>query len=318
MLLTIAFCTWNRSLLLRQTLEEMARLFIPDGISFELLVVNNNSTDTTDEVIESFSTTLPIRYLFEPKTGKSHACNRAVRNARGEYILWTDDDVLVDRNWLASYADAFAQYPDAAFFGGPVTPKFEGIPPEWLNQTLPEIISAFGMIDFGRRSFSITSKTSLPFGANFAVRTLEQLRHPFDPSLGPHGNKRVAGGETDMLERMVEAGLSGRWVPDARVKHYIPKALQTTRFIRKYYYAFAEGDGRRNRRLHDVAVPMLFGAPRYLWRQAVSAEIRYRIRRYLSDPNVWIKDLKSSVLTFGMISSYKARQNAGVQIFNFQ
>jgi len=271
----------------------------------------------TEEVVKSFSRSLPIRYLFEPETGKSHACNCAARHARGEYIVWTDDDVLVDQNWLASYAAAFVQYPDAVFFGGPIIPVFDGTPPAWLAKILPQIPSAFGKRDLGSESFTFTSKTPLPFGANFAVRTLEQLRHPFDPSLGPRGNTRVAGGETEMLEGMVEAGLSGRWVPDARVKHYIPKALQTTRFIRKYYYAFGEGEARRGRRLHDVAVPMLFGAPRYLWRQAVTFEIKYRLHRYLSDPDVWIKDLKSSALTLGIISSYKARQNAGGQLFNF-
>ena len=150
MLLTVAICTWNRSRLLRQTLEQMRHLSIPNGVSLELLVVNNNSSDMTEQVIKSFSRSLPIRYLFEPKTGKSHACNCAVRNARGEYIIWTDDDVLVDPRWLASYAGAFVRYRDAVFFGGPIIPLFEGTPPPWLLKILPQIPSAFGMRDFGR------------------------------------------------------------------------------------------------------------------------------------------------------------------------
>jgi len=290
-------------LLLRQTLEQMTRLVIPDGISLELLVVNNNSSDTTEEVIKSFSTTLPVRYLFEPQTGKSHACNCAVRHARGEYILWTDDDVLVDPKWLASYAEAFVQYPDAVFFGGPIIPGFEGIPPAWLTKTWPQITYAFGLLDFGRQPFTVTTKTLLPCGANFAVRTREQRLHPFDPRFGMRGTRRVLGEETTMLAHMLDAGLSGCWVPDARLIHRIPKANQTTDFIRKYYYAWGEWEGRD---LDDVALPKLFGAPRYLWGQAVSSEIKYRLRRYLSDPSVWIEDLKSSVIALGRISVYKS------------
>jgi glucosyl-dolichyl phosphate glucuronosyltransferase len=305
MLLTIAICTWNRSMLLRQTLDQMTRLAIPEGISWELLVVNNNSSDTTEEVIKSFSGSLPIRYLFEPETGLSNARNCAVRHARGEYIIWTDDDVLVDRNWLASYAGAFVQYPDAAFFGGPILPVFEGTPPAWLTKILPQIPSAFGKIDLGKESCALTSEASLPWGANFAVRTREQLKHPFDPSLGLRGNKRVVAEEITMLSGLLDAGLSGRWVPDALVRHYIPKAIQTTDFLRKFYRALGEEKGRH---LHDEASPKLFGAPRYLWRKAVTFEIKYRLRRYLSDPSVWIEDLKSSVRALGTINGYKAKQ----------
>jgi len=283
----------------------MTRLSIPDGISLELMVVNNNSSDMTEEVVNSFSRNLPIRYLFEPEPGKSHACNCAVQHARGEYIIWTDDDVLVDQNWLASYAAAFVQYPDTVFFGGPIIPAFEGTPPDWLTKILPQIPSAFGKRDLGSESFTFTSKALLPWGANYAVLTREQLRHPFDPCLGPRGSKRIVSEEIAMLSGMLDAGLSGRWIPAARVRHYIPKALQTTDFLRKFFRAWGEEEGRR---LHDETSPKLFGAPRYLWRKAVTFEIKYRLHRYLCDPTIWIEDLKSSAITFGTISGYKDKQ----------
>jgi glycosyltransferase involved in cell wall biosynthesis len=284
----------------------MKSLSIPDGISLELLVVNNNSKDTTEECIKSFLRSLPIRYLFEPETGLSPARNCAVRHARGEYIIWTDDDVLVDQKWLVSYADAFVKYPDAVFFGGPIIPYFEGTPPTWLVKILPQIPSAFGMRDLGNEPIALTSKAALPWGANFAVRTREQRWHPFDPSLGLKGKKRVVAEETTMLSGMLDAGLSGRWVPDARVRHYISKALQTTDFLRTFYHGLGDADGRCS---PDIAVPQLFGAPRYLWRKAVTFEIKYLFGRYLSDPSVWVEDLKSSAGTFGKINGYRARQH---------
>lgn len=93
---SVAICTWNRAALLRQTLENMTKLLIPPGVEWELLVVNNNCSDATDEVIDSFSARLPIRRVFEAKPGLSNARNAAVRQARGEYVLWTDDDICVE------------------------------------------------------------------------------------------------------------------------------------------------------------------------------------------------------------------------------
>jgi len=304
MLLTIAFCTWNRSLLLRRTLEQMTRLFIPDGISFELLVVNNNSTDTTDEVIESFSTTLPIRYLFEPKTGKSHACNRAVRNARGEYILWTDDDVLVDRCWMAAYWEAFQRRPDAGFFGGPIEPLFEGSPPKWLEISLLQITDAFAIRDFGEQPF-LFSKKNQPYGANFAMRRKEQLLYHYNSSLGPQPGSFIRGEETAVINAMLAKGIEGWWVPGARVSHYIPRARQSISYIRSFYF----GDGERcGHEPVEDGIAMLFRAPRFLWKQAITAEFKYRFHRYLSDPSVWMEDLKLSAFAFGAIRTWRARR----------
>ena len=123
MLLTIAICTWNRSVLLRQALAQMTSLVIPPGVDLEVIVVNNNSTDDTDTVIDTFSGQLPIRRLFEPKPGLSNARNTAVSHARGAYVLWTDDDVLVDPNWVSGYADAFRAFPRGVVYGGPILPR---------------------------------------------------------------------------------------------------------------------------------------------------------------------------------------------------
>ena len=115
--------------ILGRTLEQMTLLRIPAEVEWELLVVNNNSTDDTDVVAERFADRLPLRLLQEPTAGKSHALNRAVREASGEYLLFTDDDVLVDEEWIAAYTCAFRRWPDAAIFGGPIRPWFDGTPP---------------------------------------------------------------------------------------------------------------------------------------------------------------------------------------------
>ena len=104
---TVAICTWNRCELLRQALEQLTKISVPSHVTWELLIINNNSVDRTDSVIDSFRSQLPLRRLFEPNHGLSHARNLAVSEARGDYILWTDDDTLVDPNWIKEYVEAF-------------------------------------------------------------------------------------------------------------------------------------------------------------------------------------------------------------------
>jgi glucosyl-dolichyl phosphate glucuronosyltransferase len=127
----------------------MIELSIPSSVKWELLVVNNNCSDSTDEVISHFSSRLPIKRLFEARPGKSNALNRAVQDAKGKYLVCTDDDVLVDSRWLIEYKSAFEAWPDAVLFGGPVEPWFQKTPPPWLLQVLPKVSSVYALRDCG-------------------------------------------------------------------------------------------------------------------------------------------------------------------------
>ena len=143
MFVTIAICTRNRAILLKRAMDTIVALIIPDGIEWELIVVDNGSTDNTAEVIASYKDNLPIRYVFEPLAGLSNARNRAVAEAKGDYICWTDDDVLLDRAWLLKYHDAFVRFPEIVFFGGPIRPIFEGECPAWLTENKERLGSFF-------------------------------------------------------------------------------------------------------------------------------------------------------------------------------
>ena len=171
----MAICTRNRADLLDRTLEQMTRMLVPDRTIWELLVVNNGSTDNTDQVITEYAGRLPIRALSELEVGLSTARNAAVREAAGEYLLWTDDDVLVDKGWLAAYLVAFEQHPEAVIFGGPILPSFENPPPRWLHRSLhlPSVAGALALRNVRTTSVHLTTDR-LPFGANFAVRAAEQ------------------------------------------------------------------------------------------------------------------------------------------------
>lgn len=304
--ITVAICTWNRCALLEKTLEQVARLSIPQGVEWELLVVNNNSTDATDDVLAAFTERLPLHSVFEAEPGLSHARNRAVREATGDYILWTDDDVLVDEEWLKAYCEAFASWPEAAIFGGNIEPWFAGEPPHWLPRVWSRVASAYASRDLGEQSVAL-SKDVIPFGANFAVRAAEQRRYLYDPRLGVRPDSIMGGEETTVIRHMMADGITGRWVAGARVKHYIPAARQSIAYLRRYFKGYGEYCAQQDIENADAK---LFGRPRWLWRQALAAEMKYRLRRYVSSPEFWIEDLLASSQAWGQLRGYQTQVKA--------
>jgi glycosyltransferase involved in cell wall biosynthesis len=294
-LLTVAICTWNRAKLLDHALAAMHELVVPDGVEWELLVVNNNSTDDTDAVVSRHSTELPIRYLLEPTQGKSHALNRAVREAAGEYILWTDDDALVCRDWMAAYVDAFRGWPSAAVFGGPVRPWYEGTPPRWLEEALPIVSGAYALRDFGEESLPLSAKR-VPYGVNMAVRSNDQARNLYDTALGPRPGSQLRGEETALVREMLENGASGWWVPDAVVRHWVPKDRQTLAFVRSFYRGIGEGYAIQG---NPADTAMLLGRPLWMWRAVVERELVYRFKRTFLGRNRSMQSLVDASLAWG-------------------
>lgn len=310
MRITVAICTWNRAPMLRQTLEQMTRLVVPVGVEWELLVVNNNCTDDTDAVLASFAGRLPVRRLFEPEAGQSNARNHAVREAAGDYILWTDDDVLVDERWIAEYCAAFERWPDAAFFGGPIEPWFTEPPSAWVERVLPLVPGAFAIRDIGRDTMPLGINTE-PFGANMVMRTSVQRRYLYDPELGLSWARRhseLRGDETAVIHAMMADGERGCWIPGARVRHYVPKERQSTRYLRRFFAGYGEYCGRH---APDEGAAMLFGRPRWYWRRAIEAELRYRVHRILAAPEVWVDDLRLAGQYWGELRGYAARTPRG-------
>lgn len=302
MKLTVAICTWNRALLLRQTFERMEQLRPPSGTKWELLVVDNNSTDETQKVLHDFANRLPLRPLFEPRQGLSYARNQAVLKARGEYIIWTDDDVLVNADWLANYADGFARHPDGVIFGGPVEPWFEVPPPPWIIDAFPIMRATFAAVDYGAEEVLLDAPSRLPYGANMAMRMAEQRRYSYDPRLGLGGVARLLGEETDLMQRMLADGLPGYWLPAPRVAHFVPRGRQSLSFVRQWHVGYGRSIGAR--RVPPNA-PLLLGRPRYLYRVLVIAGLRYAVLRLTgARARRWVKALSDCCTCWGMLQAF--------------
>ena len=302
MFVTVAICTWNRAELLDRTLTRLRELAKPPGVEWELLVVNNNCADNTDAVIAKHSDALPLRRLLETKQGLSNARNCAVDNARGELLIWTDDDVLVEPDWLTEYAKAASSFPQAGYFGGTVDPWFESDPPRWVLRHLARLEDAFALRRLGPEVRPL-AEGEKAYGANMAFRT-ELLRGAkFDPALGRTGTAMLGGEETAVMNRLKDAGHFGVWVGTARVKHFIPRERLSTDYVWRYFHGQGRTQHRQTR--PDWPGPRLFGAPRWLVRKYLSA----RLRSLLLAPgggSGWLDNYTDAASVRGMIDEFRA------------
>lgn len=265
MLISLAICTWNRAGLLRRTLEAMRGLEVPAGVDWELLVVDNNSTDETPRVLQEMAATsgLPLRPLSETRQGHSHARNCGVAAARGDLVVWTDDDVVVGPGWLAAYAGAVRSFPEAAFFGGPVRPDFEVEPPDWVRRDLGLLGGPFALLDLGPEVRWLTPEDPAPIGANMAFKREALAGRLFDPALGRVGTGLESGDDTALIEDLIRQGARGVWVGTAPVDHHVPERRMTWSYLQPWFERAAASHVRARR----PPGPDWFGVPRYLWRR---------------------------------------------------
>ena len=311
MKISIAICTWNRSALLAKCLEHIEACRPPACGELEVVVVNNNCTDDTDRVIEAFSRRLPLRRVFEPRPGVANARNAAVDAVRGDCLLWTDDDVRVDRDWIVEYEKAFLGSPEFAFFGGPIRPHYEHAPPEWLTRCMPYFWSAFALRELGDEPIEL-DRHKFPFGANWAVRTECQRLVRYDSRLGRRPSDPALGGEEiQVMEDMFAMGLRARWVPTAGVGHLIGRDRQSMSYIKRFY----RGIGRTMTVTDPVPGRALAGyrAP-WLLKQAAKAWWRFQVSRWTQGEEKWAPLLVDTSILIGRATARgvpRERPNAG-------
>ncbi len=241
MRLSVVICTRNRANQLRHVLRSISQCTKPPEGEWELIVIDNGSTDDTRQVLDEALHQLPLRVYTQPQPGLSHARNLGAEQALGEWLLWTDDDVRVSARWLAEYHQAILTHADAQVFGGPIEIHFEGTPPTWLAHGAHVVRSAYAGLDADDLPGELRADGPVPYGANFAVRKALVEANRFDTDLGRHPEHPMrAGEETPMIRRALRQG-PGYWLREACVQHHIDAPRQTRRYLRAYYYSY----GRR-------------------------------------------------------------------------
>lgn len=303
---TVAICTRNRAHDLARALQGACDLYVPADASWEVVVVDNASTDDTPQVIASFLDRLPLRAFVEPEPGVAAGRNRAVAEARGDYLLWIDDDAVPGREWLAAYLSAFERWPDAALFGGPIDVAFDAPLPDWFTRAWSRVAPVFGYRDLGPEPLELPPRENmLPFGTNYVTRAADQRRFAYDISLGRHPDFPGRGQEeTDLMLAMLQSGLVGRWVPKARVTHMKALDRVNTTFLASHWEAYGAYRGqRRPPRGRPVA-----GAPLRAWSRALRAVLTYAVTRRVAPPERWIEDLAERSEALGVLRGVRSRR----------
>jgi glycosyltransferase involved in cell wall biosynthesis len=311
MFITVGICTFNRAESLRRTLNSLVAMRVPNDLAWEVVIINNNSTDCTDDVIAEYIGRLPVRRELELRPGKSNALNRAIDVAKGDYIVWTDDDVVVDAGWLTAYAEAFRRWPEATVFGGRIVPRYETPVEKWVIESEAVLGGAYAIRDFGDQVYPLSAEDEdhYPYGGNWAIRATEQRVFRYDPELGPVANRYRTHEEYDVIRRVLRSGAIGYWMPDAMVEHNIGRRKQTVRYIAAYYEGWGETLALRNAAA-TAAAPFWFGIPRRIWPRLLVWWVLYRCCRLVSPAPVWVKYLKAYSYNKGMFRYWQKRRIA--------
>ncbi len=268
--ITAAFCTYNRAVRLPGLISALRaqRCRIP----FDILVVDNNSNDDTQQVLARLAKDpgVELHFVRESEQGIPHARNRALDEcfARGsEYMLFMDDDELPGNGLLEAAVDALS-HEKAEVAGGRVEIKFApGQRPSWLDD---DLLGFLAEIDHGPEAFWITDRSTPLWTANIAYRMQIFARDPdlrFDPRYNRLGHAVGGGSDAIMFRAMVDCGLRIRYRPDMTVEHYVDEWRLRRRYFLKLHFVA----GRKHGQFQTGDYPRTFyGVPPFMFHQAIA------------------------------------------------
>lgn len=267
MTISVVIATYNRAERLDLCLRQLERQAFRPGD--EVVVADNGSTDATRQVLREASARLRglLRVVNEPRPGKSNAVASAVRQSRADVLAFTDDDVLVADDWIASLREVMSG--GVALVGGPVLPLYERRVPDWLDlggtEGFGRLAAPLALLHYGPAPSPLGRRVVL--GANMAVRRdvfLEVGGFPSD--LGKLRGTLLSGEDHELCERVQRAGHLALYHPDIRVRHLVPAGRLRVRYFLRWFFwsgathaAMARGGGQRGRRL--------LGAPGFVLKQ---------------------------------------------------
>jgi glucosyl-dolichyl phosphate glucuronosyltransferase len=282
---SVMVCTYNRANSLGRALTALQGQRTAPGLTWELVVVDNNSSDDTRAVVSAAATIFPValRYVFEPRQGINHARNTGIDNSKGEIVAFTDDDCRPEPAWVQSIVDCMHRW-SADGLGGRILPEWSSPPPRWLA-TDRHLWTSIAMLDDEavRRVELGPWQREHGFrvwGANMAFRrSVFDTLARFDPKLGSVGPKKYSLDEIFFLRQVVEAGKVVMFDPAPTVHHWVGPERMRKGFYRRHSFYYGEGAAFRN---GPPKGRHLLGISPYLLRALgghVAAWIRAALRR---------------------------------------
>jgi glucosyl-dolichyl phosphate glucuronosyltransferase len=275
MKVTVILCTYNRCRDLARALDSILASELPDSVQWEVLVVDNNSSDQTRETIEGFCRRYPgrLRYLFERQPGKSYALNAGIRQASGDVLAFADDDARVGTTWLWNLTQCLSNG-DWAGAGGRIILQWPPSLPPWLSTEGPHSRHCFPGFDHGQEARMLNAP---PFGANMAFRREVFDRYGvFRTDLGPSACVEVPphSEDTEFGRRVIAGGERLRYEPSAVVYHPVTEE----RINKEYFLKWRFDLGRANFRIFGIRPGtkwFIDGIPLYLFRRLAAWTVRW-------------------------------------------
>jgi glycosyltransferase involved in cell wall biosynthesis len=235
---TIAICTYNRSAIARLALESIVR-HAPAGRRIPVILVDNNSSDDTPAMGESFRDRLNIDVYIEKTIGLSHARNRAMNECRTEYIIYIDDDAKVTPRWFDAIEEGIKRHGKPDFFGGPYGPYYLQPKPHWFKDR-------YGSDCLNQKEGELQVGEHVT-GGNMGWR-LETLRAAggFPTDLGMTGNKLAFGEETAVQHKVLTEfpGSRGIFLPEMWIEHLVPPTKMTLGYWIRRFWGLGRDDSR--------------------------------------------------------------------------
>jgi glycosyltransferase involved in cell wall biosynthesis len=236
-LISIVVCTFNRAAMLQDALRSLLTLETAGRFQYEIVVIDNASTDATANVVASLRGGSPVtvRYAFEAKKGIASARNRGVREATGEWIAFFDDDQLADRRWLLELF-AYAQENSLRGVGGAV---YLRLPHDCTRALDPYVCMLLGESRWSDEPFPYSPKISPGTGNLMLHRTVFEQIGLFNERFATRAE------DTDLFCRMHAAGIETWYVPSAIVHHVTPPERLTANYLQRLARGMGEGIAER-------------------------------------------------------------------------
>lgn len=223
-MLTAIICTYNRAKYIGNLLESIAKNDLEKS-KYEIVLVDNNCTDNTREICEAFAKAhkdVQFRYVLEPEQGLSAARNKGIKEAKGDVIVYIDDDALVDTDYLRTYAEWFEAHPETMACGGPIEPLYETKEPSWMTPYTKALLTAW--MNYGDKVREYP-KGRYPGGGNAAYRKeVFDKVGLFNTALGRKGGNLMGSEEKDIFDKMHSLGMQVLYLPTPILHHIIPQA----------------------------------------------------------------------------------------------
>ena len=223
--------TYNRDRYLPTVLESLKNQSLEPG-KFEIIIIDNNCTDTTAEISNRFIRENPeiqSGYYLEKKQGLSFGRNAGIALAKGDFITFIDDDAYIQNNFLEILVNYFDAHPDVIAAGGKILLHYEKKRPSWATPILEQF---FGFFDRGDKEKQF--RKDYPKGSNMTFRSLAfQKFGSFDHRLGRIGNKLMGAEEKEMFQRIYKARGKVMYLPTAVVYHFVPEERTKKSFLKR-------------------------------------------------------------------------------------